>query len=68
MTYIITWTYEEGRLVARDSHERLLLSAEAEAGVGEEIAHLLNEAPMLSRQLLPPVLPKSAFGDESFLK
>lgn len=57
MAYTITWTYADGRLVARDDRERLLLSAEAEDTVGDKIASLLNRAPMLSKQLIPPVLP-----------
>lgn len=59
MAYTITWTYANGRLVARDDRERLLLSAEAEDAVGAKVAELLNRAPMLSKQLIPPVLPAS---------
>lgn len=62
MAYSITWTYTDGRLVARDDHNRLLLSAEAEDEVGEQVARLLNRAPMLSKQLIPPVLPPGAAG------
>lgn len=68
MTYSIVWTFQDGRLVAQDSMGRLLLSAEAEAEVGAEVADLLNRAPMLSRQLIPPVLPKEQFSGESFLR
>ncbi|MCK9510508.1 MAG: hypothetical protein M0R28_04690 [Pigmentiphaga sp.] len=57
MVYSIFWTYENGRLAAHDDRRRLLLSAEAEGEVGEQIAHLLNQAPMLSKQLIPPVIP-----------
>jgi len=60
MAYSILWTYENGRLVARDDRQRLMLSAQAESEVAEQIAHLLNQSPMLSKQLIPPVIPSAA--------
>jgi len=51
----IHWSYENGRLLARDESQQLLWSALAEEQIGLELAALLNRAPRLSRELMMPV-------------
>lgn len=48
------WTFEVGHLVARNDAGRLLWAWLADEVMGRPLADLLNQAPALSRLLLPP--------------
>lgn len=49
------WTFEDGRLVARDEAGALLWAWLAEDAIGRPLAALLNQAPALSLAILPPL-------------
>ncbi|MCK9510507.1 MAG: hypothetical protein M0R28_04685 [Pigmentiphaga sp.] len=53
----IHWSFEKGRLVARNESQQLLWSALAEEQIGMELAVLLNRAPRLSQELLMSAQP-----------
>lgn len=53
----IHWSFENGRLVARNELQQLLWSALAEEQIGMELAVLLNRAPRLSQELLRSAQP-----------
>ena len=56
---VILWSFEHGRLVAKDKAGRWLWSARAEDDVGLELVRLLNQAPRLSAALMASAIQGS---------
>ncbi len=50
------WTFEDGRLIAKNNAGAVLLALQADEAIGRPLADFLNHDQVLNRLLLPPFM------------